>query len=91
VVFTLPAPIVDIAYQNKAAIYAILSKAAAESLLTIAADPKHLRACIGLTAVFHTWARRSPCRPSTRRHPSTAGIREPLTQAGISKATGKHS
>jgi hypothetical protein len=55
VVFTLPAPIADIAYQNKAEIYAILSKAAAEALTTIAADPKHLGARIGLTAVLHTW------------------------------------
>jgi hypothetical protein len=54
-VFTLPAPIADIAYQNKAAIYAILFKAAAETLITIAADPKHLGARIGLTAVLHTW------------------------------------
>jgi len=55
VVFTLPAPISDIAYQNKAAIYDILFKAAAETLITIAADPKHLGARIGLTAVLHTW------------------------------------
>ena len=55
VVFTLPAPIADIAYQNKAEIYAILSKAAAETLITIAADPKHLGARIGLTTVLHTW------------------------------------
>jgi putative transposase len=55
VVFTLPAPIADIAYQNKAAIYAILFKAAAETLITIASDPKHLGARIGLTAVLHTW------------------------------------
>ncbi len=54
-VFTLPAPIADIAYHNKAQIYAILFKAAAETLLTIAADPKHLGARIGLTAVLHTW------------------------------------
>ena len=44
-----------IAYQNKAEIYAILFRAAAETLLTIAADPKHLGARIGLTAVLHTW------------------------------------
>ena len=56
VVFTLPAPIADIAYQNKAAVYAILFKAAAETLITIAADPKHLGARIGLTAVLHTWS-----------------------------------
>jgi len=55
VVFTLPAPISDIAYQNKSVIYTILFKAAAETLITIAADPKHLGARIGLTAVLHTW------------------------------------
>jgi hypothetical protein len=55
VVFTLPAPIADIAHQNKAVIYDALFKAAAETLLTIAADPKHLGARIGLTAVLHTW------------------------------------
>ena len=55
VVFTLPAPIGDIAYQNKAVIYDILFKAASETLITIAADPKHLGARIGLTAVLHTW------------------------------------
>jgi hypothetical protein len=55
VVFTLPAPISDIAYQNKAAIYDILFKASAETLITIAADPKHLGARIGLTSVLHTW------------------------------------
>jgi Putative transposase/Transposase zinc-binding domain len=54
-VFTLPAPIADIAYHNKAVIYGILFKAAAETLITIAADPKHLGARIGLTAVLHTW------------------------------------
>jgi hypothetical protein len=55
VVFTLPAQISDIAYQNKAAIYDILFKAAAETLITIATDPKHLGARIGLTSVLHTW------------------------------------
>jgi len=55
VVFTLPAPTSDIAYQNKTVIYDILFKAAAETLITIAADPKHLGARIGLTAVLHTW------------------------------------
>jgi hypothetical protein len=56
VVFTLPAPIGQIAYTNKLVIYALLFAAAAEALLTIAADPKHLGARIGLTAVLHTWA-----------------------------------
>ena len=55
VVFTLPAAISDIAYHNKAVIYKLLFKAAAETLLTIAADPKHLGARIGITAVLHTW------------------------------------
>ena len=55
VVFTLPGQISDIAYQNKAIIYAILFKATAETLITIAADPKHLGARIGLTCVLHTW------------------------------------
>jgi len=54
-VFTLPAPISDIAYQNKAVIYGILLKAAAETTIIIAADPRHLGARIGLTAVLHTW------------------------------------
>ncbi len=54
-VFTLPAAIAGIAYQNKAEIYGILFKASAEATLTIAADPKHLGARIGITAVLHTW------------------------------------
>jgi hypothetical protein len=55
VVFTVPAQIADIAYHNKAEVYGILFKAAAETLMTIAADPKHLGARIGFTAVLHTW------------------------------------
>jgi hypothetical protein len=55
VVFTVPATIAAIAFHNKAAIYDLLFKAAAETLTTIAADPKHLGARIGLTAVLHTW------------------------------------
>ena len=55
VVFTVPAPIADIAYHNKAVVYDILFKAAAATLITIAADPKHLGARIGVTAVLHTW------------------------------------
>ena len=54
-VFTLPAPIADIAYQNKAVIYDLLFKASAETMLAIAADPKHLGARIGFIAVLHTW------------------------------------
>src|SRR6516164_5286891 len=55
VVFTLPRPIADIAYHNQAVVYDLLLKTAAETLITIAADPKHLGARIGLTAVLHTW------------------------------------
>jgi hypothetical protein len=55
VVFTLPAAVADIAYQNKAAIYDILFTASAETMIAIAADPKHLGARIGITAVLHTW------------------------------------
>ena len=55
VVFTLPAQIGDIAYQNKSVIYDILFRAAAQTLRTIAADPKHLGARIGVTMVLHTW------------------------------------
>ena len=55
VVFTLPTPAAEIAFQNKAAVYAILFKAAAETLSIIAADPRHLGAQIGFVAVLHTW------------------------------------
>ena len=55
VVFTLPTPIADIAFQNKRVVYDLLFKASAETMLTIAADPKHLGAKIGITAVLHTW------------------------------------
>ena len=55
VVFTLPAEIADIAFHNKALMYDLLFKAASETMLTIAADPKHLGARIGITAVLHTW------------------------------------
>ncbi|MER8948821.1 IS91 family transposase [Mesorhizobium sp. M0809] len=55
VVFTLPAEVADIAFQNKALVYDLLFKAAAETMLTIAADPRHLGGRIGITAVLHTW------------------------------------
>jgi hypothetical protein len=55
VVFTLPEPIAVLAYQNKRLVYGILFRAAAETLRTIAADPKHLGAQIGFFAVLHTW------------------------------------
>src|SRR5260370_581890 len=55
VVFTLPSAIGDLAYQNKAVIYDLLFKASSETMLTIAADPKHLGARIGITSVLHSW------------------------------------
>jgi hypothetical protein len=55
VVFTLPSAIGNIAYQNKAVIYDLLFKASSQTMLTIAADPKHLGARIGITSVLHTW------------------------------------
>jgi hypothetical protein len=55
VVFTLPAEVADMASQNKAVVYDLLFRAASEAMMTIAADPKHLGARIGITAVLHTW------------------------------------
>ena len=55
VVFTLPPPIGAIAFQNKAAVYAILFSAAAEAMTTLAANPRRLGARIGVLAVLHTW------------------------------------
>jgi hypothetical protein len=55
VVFTMPAEVADIAFYNKALVYDLLFKAASETMLTIAADPKHLGARIGITAVLHSW------------------------------------
>jgi len=67
-VFTLPAPISDIAYYNKRVIYTILFKAAAETLQKIAADPKHLDARVGMTLVLHTWG------SAMTHHPHVHGI-----------------
>src|SRR5213596_1938223 len=55
VVFSLPARIADIAYQNKAVIYDLLFKASSQTMLTIAADPQRLGVKIGFTSVLHTW------------------------------------
>jgi len=68
VVFTLPAPISAIAYYNKAVIYDLLFELAAETLRTIAADPKHLGAQIGVTLVLHTWG------SALTHHPHVHGI-----------------
>ena len=55
IVFTLPTAIADIAYHNKRLVYDLLMRVSAETTLTIAADPKHLGARIGITSVLHTW------------------------------------
>jgi hypothetical protein len=68
VVFTLPAPISAIAYYNKAVIYGLLFDVAAETLMTIAADPRHLGARIGATLVLHTWG------SALTHHPHVHGI-----------------
>ena len=67
-VFTLPAPISAIAYYNKALIYRLLFELAAETLRTIAADPTHLGARIGVTLVLHTWG------SALTYHPHVHGI-----------------
>jgi hypothetical protein len=68
VVFTLPAPIAAIAYTNKAVIYDLLFAMAAETLRTIAADPKHLGAEVGVTLVLHTWG------SALTHHPHVHGV-----------------
>jgi hypothetical protein len=68
VVFTLPAPIADLAYANKAVIYRLLFEVAAETLATIATDPKHLGAQIGVTLALHTWG------SAMTHHPHVHGI-----------------
>ena len=68
VVFTLPAPLSALAYTNKELMYGLLFDIAAETLRTIAADPKHLGARIGLTLVLHTWG------SALTHHPHVHGI-----------------
>ena len=66
IVFTLPAEIGAIAYQNKAEIYDLLFKAASQTMLTIAGDPEHLGAKIAITAVLHTWGSAMTQNPHSR-------------------------
>lgn len=76
VVFTLPEPLRAIAYQNKAVVYDLLFKVVAETLLTIAADHKHLGAKIGLTAVLHTWGSSLIHHPHLHCIVTGGGLRE---------------
>src|SRR4051812_22830969 len=80
VVFTLPAALGALAYQNKARLYGLLLKAAAETLTTIAADPKHLGAWIGVIAVLHSWGQ------TLDHHPHVHGI---VPAGGISLDGGR--
>jgi len=80
VVFTLPAPVAEIAFHNKETVYAILFRAAAETLRTIAADPKHLGAELGVVAVLHTWGQ------TLHHHPS-----HPLRCTGWRAVTRRHA
>ncbi len=74
-VFTLPAPISDLAYYNKSVIYNLLFQAAAQTLQIIAKDPKHLGAKIGATLVLHTWG------SAMTHHPHVHGV---VTGGGLS-------
>ena len=74
VVFTLPAEIADGAFQNKATVYDLLFQAASETMLRIAADPKHLGARIGITAVLHTWGSALTHHPHVRMVVPGGGI-----------------
>ena len=76
VVFTLPAPIADIAYQNKAVVYGLLFDVAAETLVRIAADPKHLGASIGATLVLHTWGSAHCERARTAPRTALTGVKD---------------
>ena len=73
-VFTLPGPIADIAYQNMAVLYDLLFKVSAETMLTIAADQKHLGARIGIISVLHTWGSALTHHPHVRMIVPGGGI-----------------
>jgi hypothetical protein len=94
-VFTLSAPISDIAYQNKAEIYDILFKASAETLSTITADPKNLGARIGITSVLHTWGTALTHHPHVHMIVPGGGISlgrvsDAGPSASCNVATGRH-
>jgi hypothetical protein len=80
VVFTLPAPIAALAWYNKTLIYSLLFEIAAQTLCTIAADPKHLGARIGATLVLHTWG------SALTHHPHVHGI---VPGGGLSQDGGR--
>ena len=91
VVFTLPPRIAAIAYQNKAVIYDLLFKASAETLLTIAADPKRLGVKIGFTSVLHTWGSAMTHHPHVHMIVPGGGISTAPDASGHPKAQPKES
>lgn len=88
VVYTLPAELRDVAYQNKAVIYGLLMKASAETTLQIAADPRHLGARIGITAVLHTWGSAMTHHPHVHMIVPGGGLSDARGEEGDSP-TGK--
>ncbi len=88
VVYTLPSQLRDIAWQNKRVVYDLLMKAAAETMLTIAADPKRLGAKIGITAVLHTWGSALTHHPHVHMIVPGGGLSEAREEEGDSP-TGK--
>src|SRR5271168_3049425 len=89
VVFTLPPAAAEIAFQNKAGVYAILMRTAAETLVTIAADPRHLGAELGVTAVLHTWGQTLQHHPHV--HFAWCPAAAPHSTASAGSPAGKAS
>jgi hypothetical protein len=101
-VFTMPSAIAGIALQNKAVVYDILFQAAAETVRTLAADPEHLGAAIGMTAVLHTWGqnlfhhpaqsiascRAAACRPRAAGSPAGPASSLLASSPPVAKAEG---
>ena len=87
VVYTLPSQLRDVAYQNKRVVYDLLMKAAAETTLEIAADPKRLGARIGITAVLHTWGSAMTHHPHVHMIVPGGGISEDGTRWIRSRAS----
>src|SRR6266446_6575713 len=87
VIFTLPAEIAPSAYQDKAVVYDLLFRTAAETLLTIAADPRHLGARTGFTAVLHTWGSAMTHHPHVHMIVPGGGI---SLKPAPAEAGGKH-
>ena len=84
VVFTLPAEIARIAYWNKKTVYGLLFKASAQTVMTIAADPKRLGVRVGLTSVLHTWG------SALTHHPKHSENAAPCSNGSNAKAAAQH-